>query len=307
MKWSGKMSLLTTIKNKVNTFYEKVLNYAFNHWGKYMTDSLLLKVRYRIIFHYPLNLKKVSTFNEKLQWLKLNDRKEIYHTMADKYDARAFVKEKIGEKYLVPLLGVWEKVEDVNVNELPDEFVLKCTHDSQSIVICKDKKKLDYNKAIQMLSQGLKINYYTLGREWAYKGIKPKIVAEKLLVDESKDDLKDYKVFCFHGEPKFIQIDYDRFKGHKRRFYSTNWEKLDFKITYEDDESIIMPKPKCLQEMLEVSRKLAKDVPFLRTDWYIVENKIYFGEMTFYPGCGFEPIEPYSKDVEWGKWISVGE
>ena len=139
------MSLLTTIKNKVNTFYEKVLNYAFNHWGKYMPDSLLLKVRYRIIFHYPLDLKKVSTFNEKLQWLKLNDRKEIYHIMADKYEARAFVKEKIGEEYLVPLLGVWESAEAINIDELPEEFVLKCTHDSQSIVICKNKEKLDCN------------------------------------------------------------------------------------------------------------------------------------------------------------------
>ena len=301
------MSLSTTIKDKINTFYEKVLNYAFNHWGKYMTDSLLLKVRYRIIFHYPLNLKKVSTFNEKLQWLKLNDRKEIYHTMADKYEARSFVKEKIGEDYLVPLLEVWEKPEEVSIEALPKEFVLKCTHDSQSIVICKDKETLDVQKAIEMLGQGLKVNYYALGREWAYKGIHPKIVAEKLLVDESGDDLKDYKVFCFHGDPKFIQIDYDRFKGHKRRFYSTEWEKLDFKITYEDDKSLVMPRPGCLQEMLEVSRKLAKDVPFLRVDWYIVGNKLYFGEMTFYPGCGFEPIEPYSKDIEWGTWISVGE
>ena len=301
------MSLLTTIKSKINTFYEKMLNYAFNRWGKYMPDSLLLKVRYRVIFHYPLRWNKVSTFNEKLQWLKLNDRKEIYHIMADKYEARVFVKEKIGEKYLVPLLGVWKKAEDIDISALPNEFVLKCTHDSQSIIICKNKKELDFNAVCRTLNQGLQTDYYTLGREWAYKNITPKIVAEKLLVDESKDDLKDYKVFCFHGEPKFIQIDYDRFKGHKRRFYSTNWEKLDFKITYEDDVSIIMPKPHCLQEMLEVSRILAKDVPFLRTDWYIVENKIYFGEMTFYPGCGFEPIEPYSKDVEWGKWISIGE
>lgn len=301
------MSLSTTIKDNINTFYEKVLNYAFNHWGKYMTDSMLLKVRYRIIFHYPLNLKKVSTFNEKLQWLKLHDRKEIYHTMADKYEARGFVKEKIGEDYLVPLLGVWDKPEDVTLEGLPKEFVLKCTHDSQSIVVCKDKEKLDFRKAIEMLGQGLKVNYYALGREWAYKGIQPKIVAEKLLVDESGDDLKDYKVFCFHGEPKFIQIDYDRFKGHKRRFYSTHWQKLDFKITYEDDKNLVIPKPQCLQEMLEVSRTLAKDVPFLRVDWYIVENKLYFGEMTFYPGCGFEPIEPYSKDEEWGTWISIGE
>lgn len=299
------MNLLITTKSRINTFYEKVLNYSFNHFGKFMSDAMLLKVRYRIIFHYPLKLNRVFTFNEKLQWLKLNDRKEIYHTMADKYEARVFVEQKIGSQYLVPLLGVWEKADDINIKTLPDEFVLKCTHDSQSIIICKNKKELDYNATCQILNQGLKTNYYSLGREWAYKNIKPRIIAEKLLVDESGDDLKDYKVFCFHGEPKFIQIDYDRFKGHKRRFYSINWEKLDFKITYEDDSSIIMPKPKCLQELLEVSRVLAKGTPFLRTDWYIVENKIYFGEMTFYPGCGFEPIEPYSKDIEWGQWISI--
>lgn len=301
------MSLLATIKNSGNAFYERVLNYAYNHWGQYMSDSLLLKVRYRITFHYSLNLKCPSTFNEKLQWLKLNDRKDVYHIMADKYEARNFVRENLGEEYLVPLLGSWDNAEDIEFTKLPKEFVLKCTHDSQSIVICKNKEKLDYKKTIETLKQGLQTNYYVLGREWAYKGIKPKVVAEKLLVDESKDDLKDYKVFCFHGEPKFIQIDYDRFKGHKRRFYSTNWEKLDFKITYADDASIIMPKPGCLQEMLKVSKILAKDVPFLRVDWYIVENKLYFGEMTFYPGCGFEPIEPYSKDIEWGKWLFMGK
>lgn len=297
------MSLLTTIKNKSNAFYEKILNYLFNHYGNCMPDALLLKVRYRIIFHYPLRLNRVATFNEKLQWLKLHDRKEIYHVMADKYEARTFVEQKIGKQYLVPFLGVWENVHDIEFTMLPQEFVLKCTHDSQSIIICRDKKKLDIEHACKTLEQGLKTDYYSLGREWAYHGIRPRIIGEKLLTDESGDDLKDYKVFCFQGEPKFIQIDYDRFKGHKRRFYSLDWEKLDFKITYEDDEHIVMPKPECMQELLDVSRKLAEGTPFLRTDWYIVENKIYFGEMTFYPGCGFEPIEPYSKDVEWGRWL----
>lgn len=295
------------IANRINDLYEKILNYLFNHFGKYMTDEILLRIRYRVIFHQKLNLKKPSAFNEKLQWLKLNDRKEIYHVMADKYKAREFVAGIIGKEYLIPILGAWNQAADIDFECLPKEFVLKCTHDSQSIVICKNKKELDDTKVRKNLENALKSDYYVLGREWAYKGIEPRIVAEELLVDESGDDLKDYKVFCFHGAPRFIQVDYDRFKDHKRRFYSLEWEKLDIKITYEDDVSRVISKPACLNELLESSRKLAKGTPFLRVDWYITEKQLYFGELTFYPGCGFEPITPYAYDMEWGKWINLSD
>ena len=143
--------------------------------------------------------------------------------------------------------------------------------------------------------------------EWAYHGIKPCIVAEELLTDESGDDLKDYKVFCFNGEPKFIQVDYDRFKGHKRRLYTTDWNLMETKITYPDDADLVMPKPIFLDELLKISKKLSKDIPFLRVDCYITEKQIYFGELTFYPGCGFEPITPDTDDALWGEWLKLPE
>ncbi len=287
--------------------YERSLNYLFNHFGKVMPDSILLRVRYRIVFHESLHLKNPKTFNEKIQWLKLYDRNPEYHAMADKYAVRAYIGRVLGEKYLIPLLGVWQKAEDIDFKSLPDQFVLKCTHDSQSIVICHDKAKLDKEEAVRRLGEALKIDYSVLGREWAYHGIKPCIVAEELLTDESGDDLKDYKVFCFNGEPKFIQVDYDRFKGHKRRLYTTDWNLMETKITYPDDADLIMPKPIFLDELLKISKKLSKDIPFLRVDCYITENQIYFGELTFYPGCGFEPITPDTDDVLWGEWLKLPE
>ena len=287
--------------------YERSLNYLFNHFGKAMPDSVLLRVRYRTVFHEPLHSKNPKTFNEKIQWLKLYDRNPEYHAMADKYAVRAYIGRVLGEKYLIPLLGVWQKAEDIDFKSLPDQFVLKCTHDSQSIVICHDKAKLDNEEAVRRLGEALKIDYSVLGREWAYHGIKPCIVAEELLTDESGDDLKDYKVFCFNGEPKFIQVDYDRFKGHKRRLYTTDWNLMETKITYPDDADLIMPKPIFLDELLKISKKLSKDIPFLRVDCYITENQIYFGELTFYPGCGFEPITPDTDDVLWGEWLKLPE
>ena len=288
-------------------FYERILNYIFNHYGKYLSDKTLVSIRYRIIFHKPLRIRKPETFYEKIQWLKLHDHNPEYHIMADKYAARKFVEEKIGSRYLIPLLGVWEKAEEIDFSMLPSQFVLKCTHDSQSIVICHDKNTLDVEKVRARLDAALKTDYFSLGREWAYQGIKPLITAEKLLTDESGKDLKDYKVFCFNGVPRFIQIDYDRFVDHKRRFYTTDWEKMDVKISYEDDQNMIMEKPVLLQELLDISGKLAEGTPFLRVDCYIAEGRIYFGELTFYPGCGFEPISPYSYDEEWGRWLMLPE
>lgn len=287
--------------------YEKGLNYLFNHWGHLMPDALLLRIRYRVVFHKRLHLHDPKTFNEKIQWLKLYDRKPEYHQMADKYEVREYIADKIGKQYLVPILGVWNQVEDIDLKHLPDQFVLKCTHDSQSIVICHNKKLLNWKEAKQQLKKSLDNDYSDLGREWAYKGIKPRIVAEKLLVDESGDDLKDYKVFCFNGEPAFIQVDYDRFRVHKRRMYTLDWKIMDTKITYPDDPEVIITKPECLEELLNISRALASNIPFLRVDCYITEKQIYFGELTFYPGCGFEPITPYSDDEEWGKWMYLPE
>lgn len=286
-------------------FYERILNYIFNHFGKYLPDGLLIRIRYRIVFHRPLHLKNPKTFNEKLQWLKLHDHNPEYHIMADKYKVREYIRNKIGDQYLIPLLGHWNTAEEITFSTLPDRFVLKCTHDSQSIVICTDKQRLDPNQVRAQLGKALNTDYASLGREWAYQGIRPSIVAEKLLVDESGYDLKDYKVFCFNGIPQFIQIDYDRFNGHKRRLYTVDWKLMDVKITYPDDPDFVLEKPVLLDELLDISRKLSEGIPFLRVDCYITKEQIYFGELTFYPGCGFEPISPSSYDEEWGTWLNL--
>lgn len=288
-------------------FYERMLNYIFNHFGKLMPDKLLIKIRYRVIFHRNLDLKHPKTFNEKIQWLKLYDRKVIYHEMADKYKARLFVENRVGAEYLIPLLGRWDGVDEIDFEALPSKFVLKCTHDSQSIIICHDKKKLNKGETKERLNKALYTDYAKLGREWAYKGIKPSIIAEALLVDESGNDLKDYKVFCFNGKPQFIQVDYDRFTYHKRRLYTIQWQRMEAKITYYDDLERKIARPVCLDKMLELSEKLAEETYFLRVDWYVVKEQIYFGEMTFYPGCGFEPITPDSFDAEWGKMLDLPE
>lgn len=288
------------------TFYEKTLRYLVNHYERFLSDRLLIKCRFRVIFHRPINLHKPQTFYEKIQWLKLHDRKEIYHHMADKYLMREYVVNKIGEGYLVPLIGHWEKASDIDFEALPGQFVLKCTHDSQSAVICSDKNTLDWNKVCNEITRALSIDYSRLGREWAYHGLYPSLIAEEKLVDETERDLKDYKVFCFNGKPRFIQVDYDRFVDHKRRFFDLEWNHIEeLKITYPDDCSVDISKPFCLEEMLRLSEQLSSDMKFLRVDWYVTKDKLYIGELTFYPGCGFEPIEPYEYDVLWGEWLKI--
>lgn len=288
------------------TFYEKVLRYLVNHYERYLTDRQLIRCRFRIIFHRPIHLRKPQTFYEKIQWLKLHDRKEVYHQMADKYLMREYVSQHIGDDYLVPLVGHWTKTEDIDFKSLPEQFALKCTHDSQSAVICTDKSTLDWKRVCDELSKALLVDYSRLGREWAYHDLKPSLIAEERLVDETENDLKDYKVFCFNGEPKFIQVDYDRFVDHKRRFFDLEWNYIKgLKITYPDDLNVNISRPFCLDKMLELSAQLSENMKFLRVDWYVTKEKLYIGELTFYPGCGFEPIEPYEYDVKWGELLRI--
>lgn len=286
------------------SFYEKVLNHLVNYYGFLFGDALYIKMRYRVIFGKSLNLKKPKSFYEKIQWLKLHDRREKYHMMADKYGVRNYVEDKVGSKYLIPLIGHWNAIEEVDEALLPEKFVIKCTHDSQSVRICNDKDDFDFDEIKRDFSKALTIDYSKYGREWAYSGIVPSIIAEELLTDQSGVELKDYKFFCFNGEPKVIQVDYNRFTGHKRRMFSPDWKQLDVKITYPDDPNVVLEKPDKLDEMLEICRKLSADMYFLRVDLYF-NGEIYVGELTFYPGGGFEPIEPYEVDLEWGRLLHL--
>jgi hypothetical protein len=187
-------------------------------------DTLQIKVKYFLVFGKKLNLQHPQTFNEKIQWLKLYDRKSEYTNMVDKYEAKRYVASIIGEEYIIPTLGVWDNFDDIDFDTLPEQFVLKATHFSGGVYICKDRESFDVKKIKKDMNKILKHNFFFSGREWPYKNIKPRIIAEKYMVDESGVELKDYKIQCFNGEPKIIQVDFDRFsERHKRNFYSIDW------------------------------------------------------------------------------------
>ena len=275
-----------------------------------LKDDLYLKILYKSTTNKRLDLDNPKTFNEKLQWLKLNNRKKEYTIMVDKYEAKKYVAEIIGGEHIIPNIGVWDRIEDIDFNTLPDKFVLKCTHDSGGNIICKDKESLDINKAIKKMNDCLKRNYYYIGREWPYKDVKPRIIAENYMTDESKKELKDYKIFNFNGIPKLIQVDFDRFSNHKRNIYDVNWNLLDCDIfcgcTTNKETNKQESKPINLEEMLEYAKKLSKGIPFLRTDFYSINGKIYFSELTFFPGGGMRPYtEKYDNIL--GDWIVLPE
>lgn len=274
-------------------------------FGYILSDSLYLRALYYLRFNKRLNLKNPKTFNEKLQWLKLYDRKSEYTMMVDKIEAKNWVASNIGDKYIIPTLGVWERAEDINFEMLPNQFVLKTNHDSGAIIICKDKSVLDIEETRKKLAASLTHDYYLNGREWPYRDVKRRILAEKYMVDESGYELKDYKIFCFDGKPEFIQVDFDRFadSGHKRNLYSVNWDILDFEYGYQSDRSHEIDKPINLEEMLKCASTLSHGHAFLRVDFYSINGSSKFGEVTFFPESGFGKFEPSSIDEKYGKKI----
>ena len=253
-----------------------------------------------------LNLDNPQTFNEKLQWLKLNDRKPQYTLMVDKYAVKDYVKNKIGEEYIIPTYGVWNNFDEINFEKLPDNFVLKCNHDSGSVIVCKSKKLLDIKKARKKMNRALKRNYYKAYREWPYKNIKPKIFAEKFLED-GNNCLMVYKFLCFNGEAKIIQvIQNDKTADECINYYDTNWQLLSLKQNYPNATNDIKP-PQKLQQMIKLSNKLSKGFPFLRVDWYETFGVVKFSEFTFYSDAGFAKFEPEEWDLKLGEMIKLPE
>lgn len=271
----------------------------------WIPDKLYLKMVYKSETGKSLRLKNPKTFNEKLQWLKLYDRRSEYNVYVDKYAVRSYVADNIGEEYLIPLIAIYNDVDEIDWGVLPNQFVLKCTHGSSSNIICSDKSKLNIYDAKKKLRTWMKRNWYWFGREWVYKDVKPRIVCEKYMVDESGTELKDYKIFCFNGKPKLIQVDFNRFKNHQRNLYSIDWEYLDAKIKYPNDPTKKIPKPERLKEMLLFSEKLSANIPQVRVDFYSINSRIYFGEMTFCHGSGFEEFEPENLGEQMGSWIKI--
>ena len=278
---------------------------AMYTYRRIVTPEFILKKRFKERVGYSLNLDNPKTFNEKLQWLKLHDHNPLYTTMVDKYAVKKYVADKIGEQYIIPTLGVWEHFDEIDFDKLPNQFVLKCTHDSGSVVGVPDKSKMDKAVAKEKLENGLRYNYYYWSYEWTYKNVPPRIIAEKFMVDESSGDLKDYKVFNFNGIPKAIQVDYDRFTNHKRNIYDAEWKYIDMSIEYPTDANRQIAKPKNLETMLELAGKLSEGIPHARTDFYIINDEIYFGEITFYHGAGLEHFMPEKYDDVFGEWIKL--
>lgn len=225
--------------------------------------------------------------------------------MVDKYGVREIIRQKIGEKYLFPLLGVWKNFEDIDFDLLPAQFVLKPTHDSGSIVFCRNKLTFDKQKAKKKLEKALGRNYYFLGRELPYKNVEPQIIAEPLMTDESGTELKDYKVFCFDGEVKMIQVDFDRFTNHGRNLYTPEWDLIEAFILYPYDHNRIIPKPTVLPEMLTIASKLSKGFPHVRIDFYVIRDKLYFGEFTFHHAGGLARIKPDKFNETLGSYINL--
>ena len=266
--------------------YRFLMNAALGLYNR-MPDEEYLRRKFKAHVGKELNLDDPQTFNEKIQWLKLYDRNPDYTKMVDKYEAKKYAAGVIGEQYIIPTLGVWDRFEDIDFDRLPEQFVLKCTHDSGGIVIVKDKAVFDKKKAEKKIRKSLRRNYYYLHREWPYKNVKPRILAEPYMADESGSELKDYKVFCFDGEPRLIQVDYDRFVAHKRNLYTTDWKYIEAEIKFPTDPSHQINRPEKLKELLDLAARLSQAIPHVRVDLYSIEDKIYFGELTLHHGAGY--------------------
>lgn len=274
-----------------------------------MPDDKYLSILFKKRVGYELNLDEPKTFNEKLQWLKLYDRNPEYTTMVDKYAVKKLVADRIGEEYIIPTFGVWDNFDDIDFNLLPNKFVLKCTHDSGGLVIVKDKRKFDKAMAKKKLEKSLKRNYYWPGREWPYKNVLPRIIAEEYMEDRGRIVPEDYKVYCMNGEPKYIVVFHNRFDDTKElseTVYDINWNKQEFSFDeHFAISNIIEPKPRCLNELIKLAKKLCEGMAQVRVDFYIINEKIYFGEITLYTASGFQKMIPEEKDFEMGKLINL--
>lgn len=283
------------------------LKIALYSLGRFIPDKWFIMLKYRKAFGTWPGLKNPKTFNEKLNWLKLNDHNPLYTTMVDKYEAKQYVANIIGEEYIIPTYGVWDRAEDIDFDALPDKFVLKATHDSGRVIICKDKSKLDREYAISEMRKSLKRNFYAVTREWPYKNVKPRIIAEALLENQCGTDIADYKIHNFNGESKFILVCRDRFteSGLTEDFYDVDWNRINVRRPNSPNASKEEPRPKLLDLMVRLSEKLSAESAFMRTDFYVVDDKAYFGEITFYPASGTVPFIPDSYDRLFGEMIVI--
>ena len=294
------MDIMSYIKHP----YKILLRLASTNSIK-MNDEKYIKLKYKMKMNRTLDLENPQTFNEKLNWLKLYDRNPEYTKMVDKYEVKKYVADKIGEEYIIPTLGIYNNFDEIDFDKLPNQFVMKCTHDSGGLVICRDKNNLNLKQAKKKIEKSLKRNYYYTCREWPYKDVKPRIIIEQYMEDKGEKDLKDYKFFCFNGEPKICLVCSDRENYLKETFYDENWNLFPFsRANHKIDKTI--KKPINFEQMQILSIKLSENIPFVRIDFYEIERKTYFGEITFYPAAGTEKFEPEKYDKILGEMLNLG-
>lgn len=274
----------------------------------WLPDKPYLKLLYYHYFGKTLELDNPQTFNEKLQWLKLYNRNPLYTKLVDKYSVKDWVASRIGPEYVIPTYGIYNSAEDIDFNALPNSFVLKTTHDCGGIVICKDKDELDIEKAKKTLQNALSHSYYHRMREWPYKNVQRRIIAEKYMVNHSTDDLKDYKFFCFDGKVEFLFVASDRQSKTETKFdfYDAGFNRLMI-VNGHPNSSNTIDKPQHFELMIELASKLSKGIPHVRVDFYEADGQVYFGEMTFFHYSGLVPFEPEKWDLIFGEKLHLPE
>lgn len=297
-----RLKSLFDLKVWMNSFLQSRISHV-------LTDEQFIKLAYWARNGKKINIKSPKTFNEKLQWLKLYNRKKEYTMMVDKYAVRTYIANKIGEQYLIPLIGVWNSPNEIDFDVLPNRFVLKCNHNSGlGMCICKDKSKLNITKVKKELIKGMAQDYYRNGREWPYKNVPRRIIAEKYMSDnENTDSFTDYKFFCFNGYVDCVMVCLDRQTGDtKFYFFDKEWRlKRLNKRGQEAPSDFTIPKPDCMDKMFEIAAVLSKNIPFVRVDLYQSCGKIYFGELTFFPDSGFDSNLLEETDIYFGSLIKI--
>ncbi len=275
---------------------------------KILPDKLYLQLMYFKHFRKFINFNNPKNFNEKIQYLKLKYRSNELTEMADKYKVKQYVSKLIGNEYVIPTLGVWSTTEEINFNELPKKFVLKCNNDSGGVVICKDKQALNIEETKKFLNSRLNNNGFWYGREWPYKNIKPCIIAEKYMENNGQNELIDYKFFCFNGQPKVVLVCSERFASNNmcKTYFDENWNLLNImEANHRIDKE--QKKPQSFEKMKTISQKLAKGMPFVRIDFYEIEGSLYFGEITFFPASGLEKFKPEKWNNIFGDMIDISK
>ena len=299
------MDLVKVVVNSISNPKEIFVKLFVHLFGKVIEDRLYIQIIYYLSFGRKIDLDKPRSFNEKMNWLKLYNRVPLYTILADKYEVKAFVAKIIGEEFVVENYGVYDTWEDIDFDKLPDQFVIKGTHDSGGAFVCRNKARFDCNRVKRRIEKNLKKNYYFPLREWPYMNIKPRIIIDKFLDDGTGSELRDYKFYCFNGIPKYI---YNTIKGNNiyENFYDMDFNPININHGFPRHQPEF-EKPKNFELMKKLASKLSFGLPFVRVDFFEVDNKVYFGEFTFYDWGGMRPFESYEQDLFLGDLLELPE